>query len=350
METQKNNSSIDKWEDIFRSSLKNQRELESFFGKEFPKSNYPLRIPLRIAKKIKTLGLEHPLALQYLPQEKENSVDGFIDPIGDQKYQHGKIIHRYDNRLLVIPTSTCPVICRYCFRKNELYNGTFVDKDSLNQIKKYLQDHPEVDEVIFSGGDPFILSSVVLRKYISTIMKVKSVKNLRFHTRTFITIPERLDGELLDLLEEAINAFDNVTIVHHINHESELDQNVKNTISKLRRLPIHQFSQSVLLKNINDDSHSLEVLFRSLSKIGCLPYYLHHPDKAQGAHHFFLTLEEGRKIYQSLRTKLPGWMIPQYILDIPGGEGKVPAFNPEGLKSSGKFLNKKGKLVDTQVF
>ncbi|MCP4912227.1 MAG: radical SAM protein [Oligoflexia bacterium] len=350
MEIQKNKPSISTWEKVLRTSLKNQKELESFFECPFPEINYPIRIPLRVAKKIKDLGFDHPLALQYLPHRDENLSQGSLDPIGDQKFQHGKIIHRYNNRLLVIPTSTCPVICRYCFRKNELYDGTFVDRDSLERIKNYLIDHPEVEEVIFSGGDPFILSTSVLRKYTDIIKEIDSVKNIRFHTRTFITIPERMDIELLDYLEGIISHFENVTIIHHINHVSELDEDILDVLSKMRRLPLHQFSQSVLLKNVNDTSKDLIELFKSLAKVGCIPYYLHHPDNAKGTQHFSLSLEQGRKIYHSLRNQLPGWMIPQYILDIPEGEGKVPAFNPEGFKSSGKFINKSSELVDTQIF
>tara|TARA_R110002072_G_scaffold534_6_gene3891 strand:- start:69202 stop:70251 length:1050 start_codon:yes stop_codon:yes gene_type:complete len=333
------------WKNIFSQSLTSKRELDSFFCHTFPETNYPIRLPMRIANKIKVLGLDSKLAKQYLPHENEKSSLGHKDPIGDQVYKTSNIIHRYQNRALILPTTICPTICRYCFRKNELYEQEF-NKKNLAQTDEYLSAHPEIEEIIFSGGDPFILSENILFEYLNLLKKHSHIKSLRFHTKTFVTIPERLTAELMSFLEKCLEFFENVTIVHHLNTADEIDDDVKKVFKRLRKLPLHQFSQSVLLKDINDTTEELTQLFQKLSANGVIPYYLHHPDQVKGGLHFYISLEEGRKIYHSLRQKLPGWMIPQYILDLPNGEGKTPVYNPHSFKDKDSFINKDGKLVD----
>jgi lysine 2,3-aminomutase len=335
------------WQDELRSSLKTTRELESFFEVPFKNVSYNISIPLFIAKKIKAQGLDSPLGKQFLPSTEEDSLQsGLIDPIGDHQYSPiDQIVHRYSNRILFFPTQVCPILCRYCFRKNELSTGDQLFKSNFSKVKDYLLIRPEIEEVIFSGGDPFILSNEKLDYYLEEFSQIKSIKYIRFHTRVPTSLPSRIDDELITVLTKYSNQFDKVQIVIHTNHVAEFSIEVEKAIDKLFQSRIPLLSQTVLLKGVNDTSQDQKSLIEKLIKNNITPYYLHHPDKVKGAMNFYLTIEDGRKIYSKLRKEVSGWALPSYVVDIPNGEGKVNAFNPETYSFSGQFLNKDGQNV-----
>ncbi len=340
------NSNTKNWHDDYRSALKTSAELEHFFGTSFPPTNYPIFIPLNLAKRIKEKGVHSVLGLQFLPNNLENADLGLIDPIGDQVHQKTKqLIHRYHNRALFVPTQNCPVICRYCFRKNELYADDAVFKQDLEETKKYLIDHPEIEEIIFTGGDPLMISNSKLENYLEFFKNISSIKYIRIHTRSPVTMPSRIDAELLEILKNYSQKFTRLMVMVHVNHRDELEHEEIHAIKNMAQYHIELFSQTVLLKGINDSTEALYDLFKQLINLKVTPYYLHHPDNVKGGMHFSLSLEEGRKIYQPLRDLLSGWAIPQYIVDIPGGEGKTPAYNPENFNFSGSLINKSGQLV-----
>jgi len=329
------------WKSELKSGLKEKSDLESFFQVDFPQLDFKTLIPLALANKIKNAGPDSVLWKQFLPSENEKSSEGLKDPIGDEKYNRApQLIHRYFNRALFLPTSVCPVYCRYCFRKNELGTKKLFTPD-FEKTKKYLQHHPEIEELIFSGGDPFILTTDKIDFYLSNF---KNLKYIRFHTRTPIILPSRFDQELLDTLKKHRENFDQISIAIHTNHIDEIDLEVEDTIKKLGSLGITLLSQTVLLKGINDDPQTLKDLFLKLSSLNIKPYYLHHPDQVKGGMHFYLPLRRGREIYLKLRDILPGWAIPQYVIESPKGGGKVPAFNPESLDFSGKLIGKSGEI------
>lgn len=334
------------WTDEFRDSLKSTKDLNDFFGTSFPEINYPVFIPRTLAEKIKGAGEGSPLWKQFLPHIKENLTSGRVDPIGDKVHaQNNQLIHRYENRVLFTPTTVCPVLCRYCFRKNELASGDEIFQQKFTEAKKYLIDHPEINEVIFTGGDPLMLSNDKIAFYMQELSEISSLKYLRFHTRTPVILPSRIEEGLLALLQSAKSMFKRSMVMIHINHITELTSDVIEAIEALNEHHIELYSQSVLLKGINDTTEDLEILFSTLADLNIKPYYLHHPDEAMGAMHFYLSLEEGRKIYAPLHHKLPGWAVPQYVIDIPGGEGKVSAFNPETFTFSGTLINRHGQQV-----
>lgn len=334
------------WQEEYRRAIRSHRELESFFNQKFEKTPYPVLIPLNLAKKIKEMGIDSVLGQQYLPQAGENSMKGYLDPIGDHEFSPiPGLVHRYKNRVLFFPTGNCPVICRYCFRKNELSSGDNLFKVQFDQVRTYLANHDEVEEIIFSGGDPFILSDDKIKFYLSEFEKIKSIKYIRFHTRTPVIMPSRFTQELREILYSFKGKFSQLQIVIHINHADEVDPNVELTLQKLNKLGISLLSQSVFLKGINNNIHSLKGLIDKLISLNIRPYYLHHPDQVKGANHFNISLKEGRNLYALLRNIVPGWALPIYIIDIPGGEGKVNAFNPEGHNFGGQLLNKDGNLV-----
>jgi lysine 2,3-aminomutase len=339
------------WQQEFSDAIKTIEVANTFFNCHFSKTNYPLFIPKKFAKKILNSGADSPLWRQFLPQESENQNTplGMYDPIGDKLHSKGnQIIHRYKNRILFMPTSVCPIACRYCFRKNELSNKDEMFDPHFNDALNYLQDHSEVNEVIFSGGDPLILSNEKIASYLEAFSQIKSIKYIRFHSRTPIILPERIDEGLVSIFKNYSQKFTRLMLMIHINHLDEIDSEIETAIAKLTENHIELFSQTVLLKGINDATEILKELFIKLAELKITPYYLHHPDQVLGAMHFYMPLEAGRKIFAPLHDQLPGWALPQYMIDVPGGEGKIPAFNPEGFEFSGKLLNRNGEIKDLQ--
>jgi lysine 2,3-aminomutase len=334
------------WTHEFKHALKTREDLVEFFESDFPEVNFPLFIPKVFAAKILMAGPDSPLWKQFLPHSAENSDLGRLDPIGDKVHaKNNQLIHRYENRVLFTPTTVCPVLCRYCFRKNELSEKDEIFDQKFKEAIAYLTMNPEINEVIFTGGDPFILSNEKLALYIQEFSEIESIKYIRFHTRTPVILPSRIDEGLLAILTSAAALYKRCMLMIHVNHVSELTEDVRDAIALLTENNVEVFSQSVLLKGVNDTTDDLYNLFSELADMKVKPYYLHHPDEARGAMHFYMGLEEGRRIFAPLHKKLPGWALPQYIIDIPGGEGKTPAFNPESFEFNGSLINRNGEKV-----
>lgn len=335
------------WQHEFKEALKSREDLELFFETSFPEIHYPVFIPRVFAAKILEAGAQSALWKQFLPHlDEDNSELGRLDPIGDKVHAKGnQLIHRYHNRVLFTPTTICPVLCRYCFRKNELSSKDEIFDPKFQEALNYLKDHPEINEVILTGGDPLILSNEKLAFYMQEFSELGTIKYFRLHSRTPIILPSRIDEGFLAIMESAKYLFNRSMLMIHVNHESEITEDVIEAIKSLTEQGIEIFSQSVLLKGVNDSTEDLYNLFMKLADLKVKPYYLHHSDEAQGAMHFYVDLEAGRRIFAPLHNLLPGWAIPQYIIDIPGGEGKTPAFNPESFEFSGKLINKDSKIV-----
>jgi len=307
---------------------------------------YPLFIPQGLAQRIKSQGPDGILAKEFLPDLREMDSQGLADPIGDRTYQkEAQLIHRYPSRVLFTPTSVCPVHCRYCFRKNELSASDELFAQNFSATLEYLKTHSEISELIFTGGDPFTLSTEKLDFYLSSFAKITHIKDIRFHTRYPVILPGRFDEDLKNLIHKWANTFRTITIAIHANHTDEFSRQAEETILELSKLPVQLLSQTVLLKGVNDSTEIMMSLMEKFLSLKVRPYYLHHPDRVKGGMHFYLTLEEGRKIYAPLRKFLPGWAIPQYVIDVPGGFGKVSAYNPENLQYSGKLLSQDMNLI-----
>ena len=315
------------WQEQLRQALRTTSQLGNFLGKALPQTPYPLLIPLPLAEKIRQGGEGSPLWLQFVPHSGEAGGEGLSDPIGDHhRFVGGRLIHRYPNRVLFLPTTHCPVLCRYCFRKNELAQPDDMFSPDSERTEEYLREHPEIEEIIFSGGDPFILSNERLRESLHMFTRIPSLKYLRFHTRTPVVLPERFDDSgLMGVLRECVDHFDLVTVVVHFNHEEEVDEAVELALEKMRDLSLHLTSQSVLLRGVNDSVPILKQLFVKMASMGLTPYYLHHPDKVLGGEHFYISREEGRAIYAHLRREAVGQVLPHYVVELPEGEGKVLA-------------------------
>ena len=265
-----------------------------------------------------------PIAAQFVPHTDELTVspEESRDPIGDERWSPVPgIVHRYPDRVLLKPILVCPVYCRFCFRREQVgHENALLSPEALAAALDYIRAHPEIWEVIVTGGDPFLLSPRRLGAIVQALEAIPHVAVVRFHTRVPVVDPRRVRPGLV----AALAAEKAVYVVVHANHPRELTDTVRGAIGRLTRAGIPVLSQSVLLRGVNDDPAVLEALFRGLVAMRVKPYYLHHPDLARGTAHFRLGIEEGQRLIGALRGRVSGLCQPSYVLDIPGGHGKVP--------------------------
>jgi lysine 2,3-aminomutase len=283
----------------------------------------PISITEHISELIDPALPKGPIAKQFVPSKLEtNKQKGeLVDPIGDIPHSPlPGIVHRYPDRVLLTPLLTCPVYCRFCFRREVVGDG-LLDTAELDAALDYIRNHTEIWEVILSGGDPLILSPRRLKKIIDALDEIDHVAVIRIHTRVPVVDPKRVTCSLISAIKRQTPVF----IVLHCNHAEELNSEAERAIAALVNEGLPMLSQSVLLKGINDNSETMADLMKKL--VGCRvkPYYLHHGDKAQGTSHFRTTIASGRAIVAKMRGHLSGLCQPTYMLDIPGGHGKIPA-------------------------
>jgi lysine 2,3-aminomutase len=265
-----------------------------------------------------------PIAAQFVPSgaELESAADDRPDPIGDERWSPlPGLVHRYPDRVLLKPILVCPVYCRFCFRREQLGAGNgLLAPAALDRALGYIAAHPEIWEVIVTGGDPFLLSPRRLAALVRRLEAIPHIAVIRFHTRVPVADPRRVSGKLV----AALAADKAVYVVVHANHPRELTPAMRGAVGRLLGAGIPVLSQSVLLRAVNDDAAVLEALFRGLVAMRVKPYYLHHPDLAPGTGHFRLGIDEGQRLVGALRGRVSGLCQPAYVLDIPGGYGKVP--------------------------
>ena len=266
----------------------------------------------------------HPEALlrEILPTKEElESVPGFVDdPVGDLPAAKSDcIIQKYDGRALVVSTATCGVRCRFCFRKNYPFRKV---SDIASEIGNWLDTHGDIWEVILSGGDPLTLSPGEFRDLVEAIAMHSQVTTLRIHTRLPVMRPD-LAMQHFELLRELPARFECV-LVSHVNHADELDEESQMLFGHLKFCGWTLLNQSVLLKGVNDDADTLEALCRKLFVQGVLPYYLHQLDHANGVAHFEVSDDKARKLIEEIRTRLPGYLVPRLVRELPGEKSKTP--------------------------
>ncbi len=266
------------------------------------------------------------IARQFLPDARELVVraDEDGDPIGDGVHEAVKgLVHRYPDRVLLKLAPVCAVYCRFCFRREMVgpEHGVALSPAELEAALAYIRARPAIWEVIFSGGDPLVLSPRRVREATEAVGAIDHVKVLRWHTRVPAVAPERITPELVAALRAADKA---VWVALHVNHPSELTDEARAAIGRLVDGGVAMVSQSVLLAGVNDDPVTLEALMRALVECRVKPYYLHHLDRAPGTGHFRTSIAEGQRLVGGLRGRLSGLAQPTYVLDIPGGYGKVP--------------------------
>ncbi len=265
-----------------------------------------------------------PIARQFVPSgaELEVAPEERADPIGDRRLSPVKgIVHRYPDRVLLKPSHACPVYCRFCFRREQVGpGGDGLSAAELEAALDYIRARTEIWEVIVTGGDPFLLSPRRLGALTRALDAIAHVAVIRFHTRVPVVEPGRVSAALV----RALTAEKAVYVAIHANHPRELTEAARAACRRLAGAGIPLLGQSVLLKGVNDDAATLTALFRGLVAMRVKPYYLHHPDLARGTAGFRPGLAEGRALMRALRGRVSGLCQPAYVLDLPGGYGKVP--------------------------
>lgn len=263
------------------------------------------------------------LAAQFVPTVAESTIrpEELADPIGDARFSPAPgLTHRYPDRVILAATQTCEVYCRFCFRRETVGAAGALPEADLVQALDHIRHHPAIREVILTGGDPLSLSPRRVAALLTRIAAIDHVEVVRFHTRVPMVAPERITDDLL----AALDVRPAVYVVVHTNHPNELTEAAKLALRRLTRAGVPLLAQTVLLRGVNDDAVVLEALFRGLIAQRVKPYYLHHCDLAKGTSHFRTTIAEGQAIMAALRGRLSGLALPTYVLDIPGGAGKVP--------------------------
>jgi lysine 2,3-aminomutase len=294
---------------------------------------YAVAITPAVAELIDTADPDDPIARQFIPDPAELMVrpEELADPIGDDVHSPVEgVVHRYPDRVLLKLVHVCPVYCRFCFRREMVGprgRGTLSPRKSEAALD-YIRAQDRIWEVILTGGDPLVLAARRVRAVMRQLAAIDHVKIIRVHTRVPVVAPALITPELARALRSQAQA---TYVVLHINHARELTQQARAACAQLVDAGIPLLSQTVLLKGVNDAPATLAELFRALVENRIKPYYLHHADLAPGTGHLRTTIADGQRLMRALRGTLSGLCQPTYVLDIPGGAGKVPA-GPTYLK------------------
>src|SRR5215470_18510820 len=289
-------------------------------------ARYAVAITPAMADMIDRDDPNDPIARQFIPDpaELESQLPERADPIGDDAFSPVEgIVHRYPDRVLLKLVHTCPVYCRFCFRREMVGPGgrRGLTAEKRDAAYRYIREHPEIWEVIVTGGDPLVLPVPHLRAAVQTLAAIDHVKIIRVHTRMPAVAPERITAELV----AALRAPGKTTYVAlHANHPGELSPAARAACARIVDAGIPMLSQTVLLRGVNDDVKTLSALMRVFVECRIKPYYLHHADLAPGTGHLRVSIETGQQLMWQMRGRFSGLCQPAYVLDIPGGAGKVP--------------------------
>ncbi len=284
---------------------------------------FPVRVPLPFIKRMKVGDINDPLLRQVMPLSDEFVItDGYLtDPLQEHDTVAEGLLHKYKNRVLMIVKSACAINCRYCFRRHFPYQENSPNKQRWQSALTYISEHKEISEVIFSGGDPLMASDKHLAWLVEKIEAIAHVKRLRIHTRLPVVIPNRITEDLVSTLKSSRLKS---TIVLHINHANEIDDNFTEALEPLRAARIPLFNQSVLLKGVNDNANALIKLSETMFDVGITPYYLHLFDPVQGVAHFDVEEAKAITIVKEMLASLPGFLMPKLVREIAGETSKTP--------------------------
>lgn len=284
--------------------------------------DFPVRVPEPFVTRMVPGDPHDPLLRQVLAvADERHAMPGFVkDPLDELEGPMPGVLHKYRSRVLVIYRGGCAINCRYCFRRHFPYQENTLTARDIDGLVSYLKAHPEVNEVILSGGDPLMADDQALSGLFVRLESVSSIHRLRIHTRLPIVIPERVT----DLLCQAIATTAlPVVMVLHSNHANEIDQSVMDAVSQLRVVCRSVLNQSVILKGVNDSADVLIALSERLFEAGIDPYYLNVLDRVSGAHHFDVSDLEVAALHQALLNALPGYLVPKLVREVPGIGHKV---------------------------
>jgi len=320
------------WRRQWRESIRDPRELLSALGLEAraaaisdaAAAAFPVRVPRAFLARMRHGDPADPLLRQVLPvREEEALAPGFShDAVGDFAARAGAgLLHKYEGRALLVTTGSCAVNCRYCFRRHFPYARENAGADRWAAAIEYLRADPSITEVLLSGGDPLSLSNERLQELGAALRTVPYLRRLRLHTRLPVVLPARVDATLCEWLRALPWP---VTVVLHANHANEFDADVDAACARLRAAGATLLNQAVLLRGVNDSVDALAALCERGFEGGVLPYYLHQLDRVQGAAHFEVPDDEACRLHAALAARLPGYLVPRLVRELPGAPGKTP--------------------------
>lgn len=282
-----------------------------------------MRVPRHFVELMEKGNPHDPLFLQVMPLSDEflTSPGYSEDPLDEHDTAGKGILHKYDSRVLLMVRTGCAVNCRYCFRRHFPYADNAVSKHQWLDVLDYLRNNSQINEVIFSGGDPLMAKDDHLSWLANEIAAIAHIKRLRIHSRLPVVLPERISREFVEWFTALPLQ---KVLVLHANHANEMSETLKARLNTLREKGVTLLNQSVLLKEINDSADAISDLSETLFEAGVLPYYLHVLDKVQGASHFYVSDDKGRAIMEEAIKRLPGFLVPKLVREIGGQPGKTP--------------------------
>ena len=312
-------------------------------------SRYAIAVTPEVAALIDPDDPLDPIARQYIPSAEELVAQPIerADPIGDQaRSPVSGIVHRYPDRVLFKLVNVCAVYCRFCFRRETVGPGksTTLSEGAYQNALAYIRARSEVWEVILTGGDPLMLSPRRLAEVMADLARIDHVKVIRIHSRVPVAEPQRITDKMVAALKVKGAT---TWVALHANHVRELTPNARAACAAIVDAGIPMVSQSVLLRGVNDDPETLEALMRGFVECRIKPYYLHHGDLAPGTSHLRTTLAQGQEIVRALRGRVSGLCQPDFVVDIPGGHGKVPA-GPSYLSVEKSFSADREQAPETR--
>ena len=328
---------MEDWQRQLAASLTDPRRLAERFGIDpRPLADVVRHYPMRITPHY--LGLIHepgdPIWRQCVPDVLELADEtGLMDPLAEENLSPvPSLVHRYPDRALLLVSGACAVYCRFCTRKRKV--GCALMAGISTQVGAgiaYIAENPGIRDVLISGGEPLLLSDAELDAILQRLRRIPHVETVRIGTRVPVTLPQRITESLCGVLRRHQPLFVNT----HFNHPREITAEAAQACARLAEAGIVLGNQTVLLRGVNDDPAVMAELLRGLLRLRVRPYYLHHMDVVRGGGHFRTRIETGLEIMRSLRGTVSGLAIPHYVVDLPGGKGKVPLL-PEYLESLGE--------------
>ena len=333
---------MEDWKKILAQSITKPKDLAKHLGVDEKEvadvvGPYPMRITPTVLATIKEKG--DAIWKQVVPEGIElDDIDAQDDPLEedtDSPVPH--LVHRYPDRVLLMVTNQCPIYCRFCTRKRLVGKPGFLKKGELDQAVAYLSEHTEVRDVILSGGDPLLLPDNLIERILKALRSIPHLELIRFGTRVPGTLPQRITPELCEIVKRYHPIYMNL----HFNHPDELTPEVKEACGRLADAGIPLGAQTVLLKGVNDDPEIMKRLMHQLLLARVKPYYLYMADLTKGTNHFRTTVETGLKIVQALQGHTSGMAVPHFVIDAPGGGGKIPLLPNEYLLN----LDEKGAVL-----
>ncbi len=321
------------WRQQYRDAITRPDELLAELGLEHlagripaDAAGFPMRVPRAFVARMRPGDPDDPLLRQVLPLDDETRfTPGFgIDAVGDLASREARgLLHKYEGRALLVATGSCAVNCRYCFRRHFPYGEETAAANGWREAVDHLLGNPDIHEVLLSGGDPLSLSTAKLTELTEALRPAAHLRRLRIHSRLPVVLPARVDDTLLDWLDALSWP---VVLVIHANHARELDESVADACAALARRGVRLYNQSVLLRGVNDSVEALAELSERLFTLGVQPYYLHQLDRVAGTAHFEVPDEEAAPLYEALRARLPGYLLPRLVRELQGAPAKLPVF------------------------